>query len=81
MFQAFYDIIILPQSGRKGRKNKMATIINIEEYRERKQHEADMAKLAEMREALFTNGRWTSMEDRSDFMIELSRLSELEESV
>ena len=59
----------------------MAIIIDINEYRKRKQHEADMSKLAEMTKTLFTHGPWASMEDEAEFMIELSRLSELEESV
>jgi len=59
----------------------MAKIINIDEYRNRKQHETDMSKLEEMTETLFTHGPWASREERAEFMIELSRLSELEESV
>ena len=59
----------------------MAIIIDINEYKKRKQHEADMAKLAEMTETLFTHGAWKSKEDETAFMLELSRLSELEESV
>ena len=59
----------------------MAIIIDINEYRKRKQHEEDMTKLSEMTETLFTHGVWKSKEDETEFMLELSRLSELEESV
>jgi|GEM_PF-4948443 len=59
----------------------MAITIDINEYRKRKQHEADMVKLAEMTETLFTHGVWKTKEDETDFMLELSRLSELEDSV
>jgi len=58
----------------------MIIIIDINEYR-KKEHEADMIKLAEMTETLFTHGAWKSKEDETDFMLELSRLSEIEESV
>ena len=58
----------------------MTKIININEYKRRKQHEADMSKLAIMRESLVTREPWTTMEERAEFMIELSRLSVLEES-
>jgi len=59
----------------------MAIIIDINEYRKRKEHKTDMAKLAEMTETLFTHGVWKSKADETEFMLELSRLSELEESV
>ena len=59
----------------------MAIIININEYKKRKQHEADMTKLAEMTESFFTNEPWSSNEERARIMIELSNLSALEESV
>jgi len=59
---------------------KMAIIIDINEYRKRKQHESDMTKLAEMRETLITQEPWTTIEERAEFMIELSNLSALEES-
>ena len=75
------DIIILSHAGKKGRMKKMTKIININEYKKRKQHETDTSKLTEMREALITREPWTTMEERAEFMIELSRLSVLEESV
>ena len=59
----------------------MGIIIDINEYKKRKEHEADMVKLAEMTEVLFTHGPWESKEDETDFMLELSRLSELEGSM
>ena len=74
------DIIILSHAGKKGRMKKMTKIININEYKRRKQHETNMSKLAEMREALITREPWMTMEERAEFMIELSRLSVLEES-
>ena len=57
----------------------MATIIDINEYKKKKRHEADMDRLAEMREALITREPWTTMEDKAKFMIEMSNLSALEE--
>ena len=71
MFQTFYDIIILSQSRRKGRKNRIATIINIEEYRERqllKQQEP--AILARILKAI--NGDWESEEERLHYYLEQS---------
>ena len=58
----------------------MAIIIDINEYKKIKQHEADMDKLAEMREALITQEPWKTVEERAEFMIEMSNLSALEES-
>jgi len=59
----------------------MAIIIDINEYKKGKQHEVDMTKLSEMIEIFFTNGPRVLNEEQARFMIELSDLSALEESV
>jgi len=71
VFHVFYDIIILSQAEQKGRENRMATIINIEEYREKqllKQQEP--AIIARILKAV--NGDWASEEERLHYYLEQS---------